>query len=199
MKIWVEKLNLSVNFYSVCFLSIVKIKKLSARDLQSPLFSLELLEGRVPKEILKMRIYPHLLLTHPPTPKCGKKQKKHVVFGLFSSFGTKISFLKFLHLETHRCHPLEPSTVTNNWHTPLPPPTMMSSAVADAGGGWHQWWLAVMSGNSGCQRCWWVVLVGRDVCWWQERCWVAIADVGIGCCLTQCLAWPPLKREKKLV
>ena len=33
-------------------------------------------KGRVQK---KMWIYPHLLLTHPP-PKCGKNEKKHVVF-----------------------------------------------------------------------------------------------------------------------
>ena len=68
------------------------------------------IKGRVKKKVWKI---PHLLLKHPSTPKCGKKQKKHVVFWLISSFGTK-KCLKFFHLATHHCHPLEPLTATTH-------------------------------------------------------------------------------------
>ena len=39
------------------------------------------------------------------------------------------------------------------------------------------WWVVAVGVRGGG----WVVLIGND------GCWVAIADVGIGCCLTQCL------------
>ena len=51
-----------------------------------------------------------------------------------------------------------------------------------ASGGWLWWVVAVGVRGGG-----WVVLVGSDGCWLQQWCWVAITDVGIGFCLTQCL------------
>ena len=100
--------------------------------------------------------------------------KKNMLFlGLFSLFGSK-KFLKFFHLATHHwSHQLLPLIITTNyWRAPLPPPTMVSGAVADAGGRWHQWWLAVVGDSSGCQR-WWVGGVG-----WQR--WVLMATVVLG-------------------
>ena len=46
---------------------------------------------------------------------------------------------------------------------------MVSGAVADAGGGWHQWWLAVVGCSTvavGVSGGWqlWVVLVDSDGC-----------------------------------
>ena len=71
---------------------------------------------------------------------------------------------------------MHPTAITNRYH---PPWWVM--AVADACGGWHQWWLVVVGGTVvavGVRGGWqqWVVLVGSEGCWW-----VAIADVGTGC------------------
>ena len=57
------------------------------------------------------------------------------------------------------------TATTHHRHQLLTNPTaatpMVSGAVADAGGGWHQWWLAVVGGSSGCKR-WWVGGVGGN-------------------------------------
>ena len=55
----------------------------------------------------------------------------------------------------------------------------------DAGGGWHQWCLALVGGISVCLR--WLVAVGSVGVVLQQWWWTAIVDVGLGCCLNQCL------------
>ena len=83
---------------------------------------------------------------------------------------------------THRCHP--PWWVVQ-WRMLV---------VGGISGGWL-WWVVAVGVRAGGL----VVLVGSDGCWWQLCCWVAIADVGLGCCLTV-LVWPiPPKKVKKKV
>ena len=144
------------------------------------------------REGLKKWGFSHICFwpTHPP-PKCGKNKNKILFFGIFSSFGTKKNFWSFFTLPlttaTHLSYQLPPPIpATNYWCTPLLTPTMLSDAVVDACGCWYQWWLALAGVRGGGL----VVLVGSDGWWWQLWCWVAIADVGIGCCLTQFLVWP---------
>ena len=130
--------------------------------------------------------------THPPN--MDKTKKDMLFFGLLAHLEQK--FLIFIHLATHHCHPLDHQLLPPHPHQPLMYPT-----AATHNGGWLQWWMAlVVGGSSGCYRL--AVedgVGGSDVCWWQQWWWVAIADVGIGCCLTQCLVWPtpPPKKEKK--
>ena len=94
------------------------------------------------------------------------------------------------------CHP-SPSPTTETPHCCHPPRWVVQLqmlVVCYISGGWLWWVVAVGVRGGG-----WVVSVGSDGCWWQLCCWVAIADVGLGCCLTV-LVWPiPPKKVKKKV
>ena len=107
-------------------------------------------KGRVLKNV-DLSTFASETPTHPPNV---EKQKKTCCFlGILAHMEQK-KIWSFCTLKpttaTHWSHQLPPLiTTTNYWRTPLPS-TMVSSTVADAGGGWHQWWLAVVGGSSQC-------------------------------------------------
>ena len=104
---------------------------------------------RIREGLKKVCKITHLLLTHPPSPQVLKKTKKrHVVFGIFSSFGTKKNFEVF-----SPCNP--PTGAINCCHPSLP---LTTDAPQCRHPSCHpRWWVV---------RWWWVGGVGWQ--WWQR-------------------------------
>ena len=98
-------------------------------------------KGRVKKKVENSTLASE---THPPNVEKNKKTCCFWVF--FSSFGTAI----FFNLQPTMHFQLPPLITTTNYLcTPLPPPSMVSGAVVDAGGRWHQWWVVAVGDRCG--------------------------------------------------
>ena len=90
--------------------------------------------------------------THPPI-NVDKNKKKHVVFWGFLAHLEQKKIMKFFHVATHHCHPMEPSTATINCRHPSTPPTTNVPNTTTH----HCEWC---SGRCCCISGGWVVAVG---------------------------------------